>query len=462
MEYMTFLFRLNLTTKIALPIAVLLCITLYAVGLGYYSFQKYQDELAQITGQKFNLLLTATKLSQQSDAIISSSSNLLLASSQFERRQAFFEIADRADWMEKLGRQLYEQRDSAAPLTNIVQSKKNLINNLKQLNTLVERRLSLERKKEEPQRLQQESEQINIKLRSVMQSNKLYSTELSIAVGYYVTQVKQEILKKTDELNQLTQQRKLYLLIAGMISTLAVLCIAAFIHHSIVKRIIMLQRAVSHENVKTSSITISGSDEISKLARTIKRYIKKSLSDEEHILSINKELSFLATHDVLTKLYNRRYFEKIAADIALIPDAHYCIAIIDIDFFKFVNDRYGHKIGDQALVHLVNIFKQGFRDTDILARYGGEEFVVLMPNTELSVAVGILHNMCQVTASSPLDVEGEEIRITASFGVTDRSDEKKTIGDCLRDADIALYTAKHNGRNNVTVFKPGMIFPDEV
>lgn len=463
---MTSLFRPNLITKIAFPIALLLCITLYAAGLGYYSFQKYQDELTQITNQKVALLLIATKLSQQSDAIISSSSNLILASSQFERRQASFEIEDRADWMDKLSRQLYEQSNSVAPLTSIAQSKKNLVKNLHQLDDLIEKKLKIERRLKQKQDTLQvsndERSAIDIQLHNVMQKNKFYSTELSIAVGYYVTQIKQEMLEKTDELGKLTQDRKLYLFVVALISIISMLFFATFIHLSIVKRIIKLQKAVSDDSAKTSNIVVSGNDEITQLAITIKKYIEKSSSDEKRILSINKELSFLATHDVLTKLYNRRYFEKVATEVTLIPDANYCIAIIDIDFFKLVNDKYGHKVGDDALVHIVNIFKQGLRESDILARYGGEEFVVLMPDIELDVALSILQHMCLMTESSPLNVNGEDVKITASFGVTGRGDGQKTIGDCLRDADIALYTAKHNGRNNVTVFEIGMTFPYEV
>ncbi len=459
------LFKPGLTVKTAFLTATLLCITFFAVGIGLYSFHQYQLALATITGPQLNLLRIATKLVQQSDAIISSSSTLLLAADQFERRRALFELADRAAWMDKLIEQLQQLGSASERFRGVIQAKENLIKNLHELDTLIEQRIALSPTTSlSPANLAKTTDRladINRELNSVIQKNKLYSTELGIAVGFHVARVKDAIVDKAAALEALMRERRRYLIAAAALSVTAVLAIALYIQLAIVKRIVSLQQAVNGDRVLPSEIPITGSDEISKLATTVKRYIEKSIIDEAHILTINRELSFLATYDSLTKLYNRQHFEKIAGKLTSSPGIHFCISIIDIDHFKCINDTYGHKTGDLALAHLAATIKSGLRNTDILARYGGEEFVILMLTDDQTVAFNVVERIRHMIETSPLQTQSGPIFMTASFGVAQRLGDDQGVDDCIRCADMALYAAKNNGRNTVTLYTPDLSFPCE-
>lgn len=163
------------------------------------------------------------------------------------------------------------------------------------------------------------------------------------------------------------------------------------------------------------------------------------------------ELDGLVYRDSLTELFNRRYFDEQL--IHFIEDyrqdmATFCIAILDIDFFKRVNDTYGHPVGDQVLKELARFVTKELRSSDTLARYGGEEFIILMPNTELEVAVNVLEKLRENTANLVFSIEDIQLQLTVSIGLTDvrLEDTEESI---LERADKALYKAKMGGRNQV-------------
>lgn len=153
--------------------------------------------------------------------------------------------------------------------------------------------------------------------------------------------------------------------------------------------------------------------------------------------------------DPLTQLWNRRYLQEHEQQI--IEDAlrfPYCVAILDIDFFKKVNDTYGHPIGDKMLIHLSQTMKSSFRSTDTLIRWGGEEFVVILANTSLRDAVDVINSFCRLIARSPLVCEVDTIPFTLSAGVC-RLNSKDSLYQALELADKCLYAAKHRGRDQV-------------
>nr|WP_241254173.1 GGDEF domain-containing protein [Halomonas sp. KRD171] len=128
---------------------------------------------------------------------------------------------------------------------------------------------------------------------------------------------------------------------------------------------------------------------------------------------------------------------------------------IDIDHFKHINDTYGHDAGDDVLKNFTKIVTKLLRQEDLLCRVGGEEFAILLPNTSLSQAEQVAERIRRTTAVTPINVTAEHAEqalwLTASLGVTTILDNEKALKPALKRADIGLYQAKENGRNQVVV-----------
>ncbi|MFE3573065.1 diguanylate cyclase [Lysinibacillus sp. NPDC059133] len=166
-----------------------------------------------------------------------------------------------------------------------------------------------------------------------------------------------------------------------------------------------------------------------------------------------KELSVTCQ---LTKLYNRRYLIEQGELVfqKCLEEQNYCSCIaIDIDFFKKVNDTYGHLIGDEVLKHVANIITNSVRKIDIITRYGGEEFVILSPNTTLESAVKIAERVRKHVEHYPYYADDVEINVTVSIGIAGYGHSKNisTFYELLDRADQALYIAKESGRNQLRV-----------
>lgn len=166
-----------------------------------------------------------------------------------------------------------------------------------------------------------------------------------------------------------------------------------------------------------------------------------------------KELSVTCQ---LTKLYNRRYLIEHGELVFLkcLEEQNHCSCIaIDIDFFKKVNDTYGHLIGDEVLKHVANIITNSVRRIDIITRYGGEEFVILSPNTTLESAVKIAERVRKHVEHHPYYADDVEINVTVSIGIAGYGHAKNisTFYELLDKADQALYIAKESGRNQLRV-----------
>ena len=119
--------------------------------------------------------------------------------------------------------------------------------------------------------------------------------------------------------------------------------------------------------------------------------------------------------------------------------------ILDIDYFKKVNDTYGHQVGDEVLVHVAEILQIQARATDIVARYGGEEFVVLLPHTNMKESKRIAEQLRRNVAQSKWQIES----VTVSIGIATITEQDSDV-TMLNNADQALYISKENGRNRVT------------
>jgi two-component system, cell cycle response regulator len=161
-----------------------------------------------------------------------------------------------------------------------------------------------------------------------------------------------------------------------------------------------------------------------------------------------------AITDALTGLYNRRYMESHLATLAEQASARskpLALMMIDIDYFKSINDGHGHDAGDDVLREFAVRIRKSIRGIDLACRYGGEEFVVVMPETDLGVAGMVAERIRRAIASNPFSVSSGQSRldVTISIGLATLDAKGEQIADVLKRADQALYRAKRDGRNRV-------------
>jgi len=172
---------------------------------------------------------------------------------------------------------------------------------------------------------------------------------------------------------------------------------------------------------------------------------------------IEHELEYLAQVDPLTGVFSRRHFMALT-ERELANAARYntplSVLMLDIDYFKQVNDTYGHQVGDQALQQLGRILRGLLREVDIAGRYGGEEFAIVLPKTGLIQAFEVAERLRRTIEFGEIPLEhGVPLKITVSIGVTAFRDATENIDGLLARADKALYDAKHQGRNQVCTYE---------
>ena len=162
-----------------------------------------------------------------------------------------------------------------------------------------------------------------------------------------------------------------------------------------------------------------------------------------------------ATLDALTGLNNRRQFEvRLNQEIATAKRQKnpLCAMMIDIDFFKKVNDTYGHASGDSVLSSVASIIKEHLRESDIPSRYGGEEFAVLLPYTHIEEAQIVGERLRKAVETAPIPIDKGNINVTISMGLAEFSSDESGE-ELFKRADKALYEAKESGRNRVCINK---------
>jgi two-component system cell cycle response regulator len=188
------------------------------------------------------------------------------------------------------------------------------------------------------------------------------------------------------------------------------------------------------------------------LAR-VRTQIKKKRYTER--LRDNVQASIeMAITDALTGLFNRRYMETHFA--ALVEQAAsrnkpIAVLILDIDFFKSINDGHGHDAGDDVLREFAIRIRKSIRNIDPACRYGGEEFVIVMPETDMAVATMVAERLRRRIATEPFAIQqgAKQLEVTLSIGIAALGAEGDTAATILKRADQALYRAKRDGRNRV-------------
>lgn len=182
------------------------------------------------------------------------------------------------------------------------------------------------------------------------------------------------------------------------------------------------------------------------LSVIVRRFLKELNISQE-------ELVRLACVDSLTGLVNRktamiRFEQEISSQNR--GEGSLSCLMLDVDHFKSVNDRYGHQVGDAALIQVAKILSEMTRNYDIVCRYGGEEFMIIMPKTSLQGAGVIAERILKKIAGTPIEVSDHHLSLTISCGLAQRCDNE-TADTIIGRADAALYRAKAGGRNQICV-----------
>jgi diguanylate cyclase (GGDEF)-like protein/PAS domain S-box-containing protein len=172
----------------------------------------------------------------------------------------------------------------------------------------------------------------------------------------------------------------------------------------------------------------------------------------------NTKLKELSVVDELSGLYNRRNFydtlHKTAKIYARVRSrglsATFALILLDIDYFKKINDTFGHLVGDHAIRHIGHLLTTHTRVSDYTFRYGGDEFAIILPDTDITGGKELAERLRLVVEKNPMVLHGEEVKLTISLGVSSYTDQIVDAMEMVQDADARLYESKNRGRNLVS------------
>ena len=250
-----------------------------------------------------------------------------------------------------------------------------------------------------------------------------------------------------------------YLLMVGAIAETLLLALALAISFSTQYTEAENAKALAMKNERDA---VAVKDELLALQEKTKEALEYSVGERTLELEIamrelseaNRELERLSAIDPLTGLMNRRYFDKrLLGEFRRSRRERRAmsLAMLDIDYFKKINDNYGHLAGDECLKVFAGLLQKHIqRPADVICRYGGEEFVVILPNTDLQGASDLMEKVREVVHNTPVNFDNESIHLTVSIGLTScvsGPDEQQAL--VIAHADKLLYEAKNNGRNQV-------------
>jgi diguanylate cyclase (GGDEF)-like protein len=182
--------------------------------------------------------------------------------------------------------------------------------------------------------------------------------------------------------------------------------------------------------------------------------LRKQEQLNDVLLEANQKLEYYATTDELTGLMNRRSFFN-RADQEAARASRYgrntIMVMLDVDYFKEVNDSYGHHVGDKLLTKVAKVMKSTIRAHDIIGRIGGEEFAIVMPETDLTEAKEICERIRFAVSQAKIAVDNTDVCVSISIGISEIRQEEMSVGNAMIRSDQALYASKHKGRNLISV-----------
>lgn len=200
------------------------------------------------------------------------------------------------------------------------------------------------------------------------------------------------------------------------------------------------------------------SEKIHDVVPYIETYLREAapVIEARQLMTLLKQQSLV---DQLTGLHNRRFLDEIADKISAQTSRRKSsigILMVDVDFFKQVNDTYGHDAGDRVLTRICEVIKKTVRQADIVVRFGGEEILVLLVDVELGYAMQVAEKVRQRIENEEIQIKNGTLKKTVSIGVSEYPDDIDKLWHCIKYSDVALYEAKATGRNKVVRFNPKM------
>ncbi|WP_404790549.1 diguanylate cyclase [Altericista sp. CCNU0014] len=287
------------------------------------------------------------------------------------------------------------------------------------------------------QRLRSQIDQhLEIAIDDIRRLNKLLTNFQMIDNQNRATEIKQQVRTAT--------------ILTGTVTVLMGMGSAYFLARSILKPLKRLNVGVAQfgEGELSHRIHLETGDELEQLATTI-NWMAENLEKNQ------QALTELATMDVLTGVFNRREFNRrltIEIERSRREGHSVSLLMVDIDYFKKINDTYGHQSGDDALRHVSALIKAEVRPGDLPARYGGEEFAVILPYADSNDAFVVAERLRNLIAAQDIAIQdGQTIKATASLGCSTFPADAETEEALMTEADAALYRAKRGGRNRVCI-----------
>ncbi|WP_456322136.1 GGDEF domain-containing protein [Hydrogenimonas sp.] len=259
-------------------------------------------------------------------------------------------------------------------------------------------------------------------------------------------------VEKREIVRPIILQISISILLIGLIAVLIAWALSTSLSKRFIVPLIELKKrvnAIIAGDCKYGSAYEYPNNEIGAIATYIEKLAENELYDRNiELQNINKKLELLSTTDQLTKLLNRH---KMNSELekewkrATRYGNIFSIIIFDIDWFKKINDTYGHQAGDSVLYEIAGLAKKTLRSTDIIGRWGGEEFLVLCPEIDSNEAKALACKLCSAVENYRFTVN---TTVTISAGLCEFG-EQKSIESIIKSADEKLYEAKRQGRNTV-------------
>ncbi len=443
---------LGLTTKtLGITLVILALIVSVTLTLSH-AFERLHAQTRTLATTEMEQLMTSVRLVQQSESLGYLGMRLASADSHASRRRALVDLTDLTTWVNQLTDRLAQMSNTPELILQVKDTQQQLQHNITALNDRVAERID-----------GNQAAGLLRQIDALSHNNRELSGQLAVLVGYFSATMRQQMVNQSERLADdiHTQQRNLIAL--SLLVLVFTLLAGIYFEFRIVRRILHLQRNVSSPVVDIEAFDTRGGDEISRLAKTVRSYVQRIQSHELQMQKAHLEMTYLAEHDALTGLANRRHFHAAVERLLRLGHQLLCVSIGDIDHFKKINDHYGHAAGDKVLVELSRLLEQGLRESDILARFGGEEFALVLPVNAPDDGEQVLEKLRARIARQPMMLgSSSPVQVSMSFGLAlidttplgDTATQEQLealLERALRAADRALYTAKRSGRNQLAL-----------
>ena len=270
-------------------------------------------------------------------------------------------------------------------------------------------------------------------------------------------------LALTSDLQDVRKRRTHLLVVAGFLAVVALVVggiSGSLLQRRVSKPLLDLARAmveVTDQQNFAARVAVKGSDEIGQLGDGFNTMLSELERRNLEKRKAEAELQFQALTDALTRLPNRRLFmDRLSQTLALAEREGRIVGLlyIDLDGFKLVNDSLGHAIGDLLLCEVSSRLQARVRKSDTLARMGGDEFTIILPSLSEKEDAALVARSLLDALVKPFLIEGHEITIGATIGISLFPEHAREASDLMRQADSAMYAAKRNGKNQAMYFRP--------